>query len=88
MELADVNNNFVAFHRRIAAIKCIMSAFQVHDHVNNPKNKMRHQIADVTYILIPKLVGTFTVIALEKETSNDTLKTVRIIYITIIMEQL
>lgn len=54
-----------------------MSAFQVHDHLDNSRKNMRHQIADLTFILVPKLFGTFTLISSGKGASNDTLKMVR-----------
>lgn len=72
---------FVLFYHRIAGVKCIMSAFQVHDHVNNSKNNLRHQIANVIFIVIPKILGTLTLISSEKGISNNALKAVSIISI-------
>lgn len=63
------------FHYRLAAIKCIMSTFQVHDQSDNFNVKLRKHVANVTFIVIPKIVGALTLIAID-DTCNDILKTV------------
>ncbi|XP_055307630.1 uncharacterized protein LOC129571804 [Sitodiplosis mosellana] len=64
---------------RIAAVKCIMSLFQVHDATDERNTKQRQYIADVVFVLIPKIVRTLTNIAVGSNTLSETLKMYSII---------
>lgn len=51
------------FSIRFAALKSTMSVFQVHDETEERDAKQRRCIADVMFLLIPKIVSTLTNVA-------------------------
>lgn len=53
-----------------------MSVFQVHDEANENDIEQRSHIANVIFILIPKIVRTLTNIATGDKTISDSLKVV------------
>lgn len=56
--------------QRIAGINCITSVFQVHTDLNVSEVKQRQQVADLVFIVIPKIIATLLKVTTE---SNDTL---------------
>lgn len=61
------------FDCRMASIKCIMSLMCVHDEADFEDIVLRNQIADVVFILLPKLVTTLIQIATGDETQGHAL---------------
>lgn len=60
----------VFFLQRTAGINCITSVFQVHTDLNVSEVKQRQQVADLVFIVIPKIIATLLKVTTE---SNDTL---------------
>lgn len=48
-----------------------MSVFQVHIEANSDNVEQRRQVANVTYLLIPKIVRSLTIISTSDNTHND-----------------
>lgn len=61
---------------RIAAVKCVMSVFQVHNECNVDTTRQRQQIADCTFLLIPKIISTLTNVATGDSIVGEALITV------------
>lgn len=58
---------------RIAGIDCITSVYQVHNDSHVSDTKQRQQVADLVFLMIPKIVATLLKVTTE---SSDTLITV------------
>lgn len=61
----------------MAAIKCVMSLEHVHDAADFEDVVLRNQIADVVFILLPKIVSTLIQVATGDETQGHALIAVR-----------
>lgn len=61
---------------RIAAVKCMMAVFQVHNECNVDIIRQRQQIADCTFLLIPKIISTLTNVATGDSIIGEALITV------------
>lgn len=57
----------------MAAIRCVMSLEYVHDEADADDIVLRNQIADVVFILLPKLVSTLIQVATGDETQGHAL---------------
>lgn len=57
----------------MAAIKCIMSLEYVHDEADPDDIVLRQQIADVVFILLPKIVSTLIQVATGDDTQGHAL---------------
>lgn len=64
---------FFRLTARIAAIKCMMSIFQVNDDADESDIVLRHHIADNVFLLIPKIIKTLCNIATMNETHGELL---------------
>lgn len=60
----------------MAAIKCIMSVEYVHEEADPDDIVLRTQIADVVFILLPKLASTLIQVATGDDTQGHALVTV------------
>lgn len=54
----------------MAAVKCVMSLEYVHDEADTDDIVLRNQIADVVFILLPKVVSTLIQVATGDETQG------------------
>lgn len=61
------------FSHRIAAIKCILSVEQVHDDADESDIVFRHQIANVVFLVLPKVISTLINVATGDETLGEAL---------------
>lgn len=55
------------------AIECIQSVLQIHDNADTSDIVLRHQIADIVFILLPKIVATLKNIATGDEKQGHAL---------------
>lgn len=55
-----------------------MSVFQVHDAADEGNTKQRQYVADVVFLLIPKIIMTLTNVAVGSNTLSETLKMVNL----------
>lgn len=58
---------------RLKAVQCIQSIFWVHDDADHGDIVLRAHIADVLFLIIPKVLGTMCDIATGDETQGDAL---------------
>lgn len=54
---------FDLFAVRISAVKCMIAVFQVHTECTIETTRQYQQIADCTFLLIPKIISTLTNVA-------------------------
>lgn len=59
--------------RRIAGIECTLSVFQLHDEADHNDIVLRKQVADLVFILLPKIFSTLKNVATGDETLGETL---------------
>lgn len=57
----------------MASIKCIMSLKYVHDEADPDDIVLRNQVADVVFILLPKVLSTLIQVATGDETQGHAL---------------
>lgn len=65
----------------MAGIKCMMSVLQVHNEADSSDIVLRDQIANVVFILLPKLTLTLINVAIGDMTQGQALISVNIFYI-------
>lgn len=58
---------------RLVAIKCILSIFWVHDEADHTDIVLRARIADVLFLVIPKVLSTLCDVAIGDETQGETI---------------
>lgn len=62
---------------RLSAIKCILSIFWVHDEADFTDIVLRARVADVLFVIIPKVLSTLSAVAIGDETQGETIVKVK-----------